>query len=70
MFTKKFLLTVTCADATRFDYDEARIASELQFSAENLFRDITTGPVPAITVIQDECRCEICEASEPQPVRG
>jgi hypothetical protein len=69
---KKFLLQIQPGADTRWLVDDDTLAHHIAKQMGGVMRMTTGGQIPAITVIREECACEICadQTRQPDAVRG
>ena len=59
MMTKKFTVTFTSDESTRWLQDDNFLALQLQFIARSLGASITTGNEPAVEAFKDDSQPEL-----------
>lgn len=57
---KKFLIQIQPGPDTRWLFDDETIAHTIARDVGTIIRNASMGPEPSVTVIQEECPCEIC----------
>lgn len=68
---KKFLVQIQPGAETRFNFDDDTLAHLIAREVGRIVKANTTGPVSLVSVIREECRCEICtdQTRQSEPVR-
>jgi hypothetical protein len=66
----KFLVQIQDSPSTRWLETPEQLARQIELLMQSVLVVNTAGPLPSVTVIQDECGCPPSEARQPDAVRG